>query len=105
MSTEEILGAAVGRLVDEFRPQRVLLFGSRARGTADDRSDFDILVVCEFAGARRPLMIAANRTLRGLEAAFGVVFLTPEEFDRDRNIPGTIARPAWLEGKVVYERR
>ena len=104
MSVEDTLRKAITRLVGEFRPQRVLLFGSRARGTADNRSDFDILVICEFTGGRRPLMIAANRTLRGLGAAFDVLFLTPAEFDRDRNIPGTIARPAWLEGRVVYER-
>lgn len=104
MSIEETLKDAIIRLVGEFRPQRVFLFGSQARGTADDHSDFDLLVVCEFTGSRRPLMIAANRALRGLGAAFDVLFITPAEFDRDRNIPGTIARPAWLEGRILYER-
>jgi hypothetical protein len=49
------------------------------------------------------LMLEMDRALNGLRLARDVVILTPEEFDRDRYIPGTIARPAWLEGKVVYE--
>ena len=53
MSVEDPLRDAIIRLVGEFRPQRVFLFGSQARGTADDHSDFDILVICEFTGSRR----------------------------------------------------
>ena len=42
---EHILDEAVGCLVRRFRPQRIILFGSRARGTADERSDADLLVI------------------------------------------------------------
>jgi hypothetical protein len=48
-------------------------------------------------------MVAMDRSLRGLGLARDVVLLTPEEFERDRHIPGTIARPASMEGKVLYE--
>jgi hypothetical protein len=44
-----------------------------------------------------------DRALRGLGFARDIIVLTPEEFERDRNIPGTVARPAWQEGKVIYE--
>lgn len=49
-------------------------------------------------------MVAMDRALRGLGFSRDVIVLTPEEFERDRNIPGTIVRPASLEGKVLYER-
>jgi hypothetical protein len=39
----------------------------------------------------------------GLGFARDIVVLTPEEYERDRHLPGTVARPAWLEGKVLYE--
>lgn len=55
-------------------------------------------------GRRRALMVAMDRALRGLGFPRDVIVLTPEEFERDRHIPGTIARPASLEGKVLYER-
>lgn len=48
-------------------------------------------------------MVAMDRALSGLEFARDVVILTPEEFERDRYIPGTVARPAFLEGRVLYE--
>jgi predicted nucleotidyltransferase len=104
MISQGILDEATRRLVEQFHPVRVILFGSQARGTADDRSDADFLVVTELTARRRVLMLEMDRALRGLGLARDIVVLTPEEFERDREIPGTIARPASREGKVLYER-
>lgn len=103
MVSSEILLKVKERLVDGFHPDRIILFGSQARGTADDRSDVDILVVCSFTGKRRLLMLEMDRALDGVDYAFDILILTPEEYERDRHIPGTIARPAWKEGTVLYE--
>jgi predicted nucleotidyltransferase len=106
MISEETLSLATDRLVEQFHPQRVILFGSQARGTADARSDVDLLVICPVppgTGSRRALMVAMDRALRGVEIATDVIILTPEELERDRLIPGTVARPAWREGKVLCE--
>jgi predicted nucleotidyltransferase len=103
MISDEALNEVKRRLVDGFHPDKIILFGSQARGTADDRSDMDILVVCEIPNGRRALTLAMDRALWGLRLARNIVVLTPEEYERDRLIPGTIARPASLEGKVLYE--
>ena len=103
MISNEILLEVRERLVDGFAPDRIILFGSQARKTADERSDVDILVICSFKGKRRHLMLEMDRALRGLGLARDIMILTPEEFELDRHIPGTIARPAWKEGKVLYE--
>lgn len=100
---EEIIAKATRRIVEGFNPKQIILFGSRARGTADERSDADFLVICSFQGNRRALMVKMDRALKGLGLARDIIILTPEEFERDRHIPGTIARPAWQEGKVLYE--
>ncbi len=63
----------------------------------------DLLVIGSIEGNRRALMVAMDRALRGLGFARDIVVLTPEEFERDKQIPGTIARPAWTEGKVLYD--
>ena len=98
------LDQIIHRLVAGFAPERIILFGSRARGDNDDRSDIDLLVVGPLTGSRRARLVAMDRCLRGLKAPTDILLLTPEEFERDRHIPGTIARPAWLEGRVLYER-
>ncbi len=103
--TKKILEQATERLVKNFHPEKIILFGSQARGSADARSDVDILVICEINGNRRLVMTAMDRALRGLRLARDIVVLRPSEFERDRLIPGTVARPAWREGKVLYERR
>lgn len=103
MVSEQTLKSVVKRLVDGFHPQRIILFGSQARQTADNRSDVDILVICPIKGSRRELMVAMDRALKGLGIARDIIILTPEEFETDRQIPGTVARPASLEGRVLYE--
>jgi predicted nucleotidyltransferase len=103
MVSESLLGEVTRRLVEKFHPQRIILFGSQARGTADDRSDVDLLVICPIRGRRSDLWLAMDRALYGLGLARDIVVMTPEEFEEDKTIPGTIARPAWLEGKVLYD--
>lgn len=104
MVSESVLKEIVERLRDRFQAERMILFGSQARGTADDRSDVDVLVVCPIRSNRRRMMVEMDRALSGLGIARDIIVLAPEEYDRDRFIPGTVARPAWLEGRVLYER-
>jgi len=103
MVNVDILKEATERLVSRFHPQRIILFGSQACHTADERSDVDLLIISRFEGDRRQLMVAMDRALRGLPIARDIVILTPEEYERDKEIPGTIARPASREGRVLYE--
>ncbi len=103
MVAESTLDEVTKRLVEQFAPTRIILFGSQACGTADDRSDVDLLVVCPVTGRKRDLMVAMDRALSGLGIARDVIVLTPEEYERSRHIPGTVARPAALEGRVLYD--
>jgi len=103
MINEQSITEAVNRLVNKFHPIKIILFGSQAKGNANKYSDVDILVICPVSGSRRKLTLEMDLTLEGLGLARDIVILTPEEFEVDRDIPGTIARPAFLEGKVLYE--
>ena len=103
MVAESVLREAAQRLIDQFAPVRIILFGSQARGTADEHSDVDLLVVCAVTGRKRDLMVSMDRALSGLGIARDVIVLTPEEYERDRHIPGTVARPASLEGRILHD--
>lgn len=104
MISDEVLQKVKDRLVNGFHPSKIILFGSQARGTADNRSDVDLLVITSFKGNRRKLMVEIDDELREIEYAFDIVVLTPDEFQRDSRIPGTIGRYATQEGKTIYEQ-
>lgn len=103
MVSQMVLNSVCDRLVEGFHPVRIILFGSQARQKADARSDIDLLVISDFGGSRRELMLRMNRSLKGLGIARDILVMRPEEFERDKDIPGTIARPAFQEGIVLYE--
>jgi len=104
MVTNSTIKNITRRLVKNFHPQKIILFGSQARGTADEHSDVDILVICPISGSRRGMMVAMDRALRGLNIARDIMVLSPEEFENNRFIPGTVARGAWQQGKTLYEK-
>lgn len=107
MITEKTILEAAGRLVEKFHPDRIILFGSYARGTADEHSDVDLLVITKVVTQKNriKMMTEMNGTLNGLGFAKDVVALSPEEYEEDKDIPGTIARYVSKEGKMLYERK
>lgn len=103
-TAEECLAAIVERIVRNFDPERIILFGSRARGDADPESDFDLLVVMNFQGSAREIRLAIRRLLADLPFAKDVFVTTPEDFAWRQHVAGTLEYPAAQEGKVVYAR-
>jgi len=94
----------VRRIVEHFQPEQIILFGSHARGTAGPDSDVDLLIVLRDAAHKRKKTVEIYRLLAGIGLSKDVYVATPEEIERDRNIVGTIIRPAMREGRVLYER-
>ncbi len=94
----------VRRIVDRFHPERIILFGSHARGTASPESDVDLLVVMPVAGSKRATRLEIRTLLSGIGLPKDILVVTPEEVERLQDFPGTIIRPALQEGKVLYER-
>ena len=101
---EGILRRMVRRIVQRFHPEGIILFGSHARGDAGPDSDVDLLVVMPVEGSKREMRIAIGLALASFGVPLDIMLTTPEELESRRHIPGTIERPATLEGKVLYER-
>ena len=95
----------VRRIVQTTQPEKIILFGSRARGDARSDSDFDVLVIkdSEEPGYRRdaPLYLA----LAGMNAPVDLMVYTPEEVREWSAVPQAFVTTAIREGKVVYERK
>jgi predicted nucleotidyltransferase len=100
---DPVLGEIVRRLVDDCQPERIYLFGSRARGNAGADSDYDIMVVV--AQSDEPAYRRAQRAhslIWDLGAAADILVWTREAFDSRihlrASLPATIAR----EGRLLY---
>jgi predicted nucleotidyltransferase len=103
-ASQEKIQEMVRRIVDRFHPDKVILFGSYARGTAGPDSDVDLLVVKRVVGSRRKERLEIRAALRGIGLPKDIILATPEEVERHRDLIGTIICPALREGKVLYER-
>jgi predicted nucleotidyltransferase len=90
--------------VERFHPEKIVLFGSYARGTAGRDSDVDLLVVTPVSGSKRRLTIEIDIAIAGLGLPKDVIVVTPEEVEDYCDQVGTIIYPALHEGKVLYER-
>lgn len=94
----------VRRIVEKFHPEKIILFGSYARGQAGPDSDVDLLVVMPVSGSKREAAIQIDLALAGMGLPKDIIVATPEEVERLRDIIGTLIYPAIREGKVMYER-
>jgi uncharacterized protein len=99
-----IIQEMVRRIVKTVNPTQIILFGSHARGTAGPDSDVDLLVVMPVSGSKRTKEVQLHRVLAGIGLPKDVIVATPEDLVLDRDVPGTLIRPALLEGKVLYDR-
>ncbi|MFY9826668.1 MAG: nucleotidyltransferase domain-containing protein [Thermoanaerobaculia bacterium] len=94
----------VRQIVSRFHPDRIILFGSHARGDAGPDSDVDLLVVMPFLGSKLEKQLEIRLALKDIHVPKDIVVTTPEDFQWRKEIPGTIERPAAREGKVLYAR-
>lgn len=100
----EVLAEVIRRIVALANPERIILFGSAARGAMGPNSDLDLLVVVEPGVHRRHLAQAIYRSLVGVGFPVDVVVATVEDIERYGQALGTVFEPALREGQVVYER-
>lgn len=104
VKVQETIQTIVRRIVQRFDPDKIILFGSHARGTGGPDSDVDLLVVMRVEGSKREKATEIDVALMGVNLPVDVIVMRPEELERNRDQIGTLIYPALREGKVLYER-
>lgn len=96
-----VLREIVRRVVRAARPEKILLFGSAARGEMGPHSDVDLLVIKRGSFNRRRLAAKIYGELYGAGAAVDVMIVTPDEVRRYRDAPCLAIFPALRDGRVI----
>ena len=97
----QVLDEIVRRIVEVAQPDKIIMFGSAARGEMGPNSDVDLLVVKSNVH-RRQTAQAIYMNLAGVGQAVDVVVVTPKDIERYKDSFALVIEPALREGKVIY---
>jgi predicted nucleotidyltransferase len=92
------------KIVEFGHPDKIILFGSHARGTATDDSDVDLLVIGPSDLPQRQRQVRFRKALFGSGVPYDLIALTPEEVELRLQRNGPFIREILSTGKVIYER-
>ena len=99
---QDTLDDIIRRIVEVAEPEKIILFGSAARGDMNRHSDVDLLIIKE--GAHRGSLAGRiYENMHGAGAAVDVVVVTPDDIERYKDSHALVIKPALREGRVVYE--
>ncbi|HEX2954062.1 MAG TPA: nucleotidyltransferase domain-containing protein [Bacillota bacterium] len=100
-----MLNDAVDIIVKNFAPDKIILFGSRATGTADQDSDYDLCILKSDIQHKRKTAQDIYRALVGLQFSVDVIVETPEKFYELKTNPYFIYGKIAKDGEILYEKQ
>ena len=104
--TPELITYIVGKIAQGVAPQRIILFGSHARGDADATSDIDIFIVQDSELSNREMRRRIEYLLWGRQFGVDLIVRNPEEVARNVADGNPFYTQHLLrEGRVLYERQ
>lgn len=104
MTINESINEIVKRITSYCSPEKIILFGSYAYGQPTPDSDLDIMIVMDTTERPHKRAVSFRKLLRDISVPKDIIVKTPDEFERYKDMIGTIVFPAAHQGKVLYER-
>ena len=104
--TPELVRYVVEKIVRGIAPQRIILFGSRARGEETENSDLDLLVIQDSARSNREVRRQIEYLLWGRRFGVDLIVRKPAEVESNAADGNPFyTRHILSQGEVLYERR
>jgi uncharacterized protein len=103
ISIDRLILEIVNRLVEEFNPENIFLFGSHAWGTPNSDSDLDLLVIVsssDISATKRSSI--AYRCLRDIQYPLDILVKTRKEIEKFSQVPFSLEHQILLRGKCLY---
>ena len=99
-----ILDQTVNRIVENFHPDKIILFGSFAKGVTTADSDIDLLIVMSVESSCRSKANEIDLSLSDRTVPMDLIVITPNQYDEQKEMVGTVIFEAAHEGRILYER-
>lgn len=93
---------AVNNIVEKLSPKAVILFGSASKGTANDDSDIDLLVIMETSLNKTDRFVQVRGAIGRIGMPIDVLVYTPDEFASESVKKNSIVREILDTGRIVY---
>ena len=91
------------KIAERFHPEKIILFGSYARGDATGNSDVDLLVIAETSLPKPKRSAPMYSLLRDYPCSKDILVYTPREAEEYRDLPAALIGRAFREGVLLYE--
>ena len=101
----ETIDAVAKVIIENFHPERIILFGSYATGTPTPDSDLDLLVVMDTEQPRNKRSLPIRLMFNPVPCAMDILVYTPAEVEKWNGATNHIVTEAFLDGKVIYDQR
>jgi predicted nucleotidyltransferase len=103
LNEQAILDAARRAAAAATRPASVMLFGSYARGEADDQSDLDLLIIEDEVADKAGEYLRIHRAIGALGVGVDVLVFSRRDFERRSLVPGSLPHRVRHEGRLLYD--
>lgn len=103
--TQKMLNEIIQRIVEVAQPDKIVLFGSSARGEMGPHSDLDLLVIKKGEFHRGRLTEKIYRGLMNLtsvDRGVDIVVVTADDVEKHKHNPALVICPALEDGKIIY---
>ncbi len=103
---QQELNQIVTRIVDGYQPEKIILFGSAARGDMHKNSDVDLFIVKNDSDIRPFRAVKVYETLNDLDRQYplDIIVYTPSELEYRRSLGDYFVKRVLSEGRVLYEQ-
>ena len=106
MLTQATIQQIADRIADRFNPEKIILFGSYARGQAHHHSDLDLLIVTKTLAPRGQRSAPIVKMLaQDYAEPIDVVVRSAQALKEWEQVPGSFAHQVLTEGIVLYDRQ
>ena len=101
---DDQLAEIVRRVIEAVDPDKIILFGSQARGDARGRSDVDLMIVKASDLPRHRRTAPVHKALCSIGIPTDILWYTPEEIDEWSEVRQHVATQATRQGRTLYEK-